>query len=100
MTIDRAELFLLAWAWAKQELWTWRLPASRLRGLFRKALSQAWAEMKRRAVYRAQRLAAFAVARPADEIRTDILALECKDRLCGSDWQRLDALRMELHAAA
>lgn len=98
MTIDRAELFRLAWAMARQDLWSLRLPASRLRGLFHAALKRAWATVKCQAAYRAKRLAAFAVARPADEIRADILTLECKDRLRGSDWQRLDALRAELFA--
>lgn len=99
MTIDRSELFRLAWALAKQDLWSLRLPASRLRGLFRGALSRAWAEMKRRAAYRAAQRLAFATARPVAAIQTDILLLECKDTLRGSDWQRLDALRAELWAA-
>jgi hypothetical protein len=30
----------------------------------------------------------------------EILVLECKDRLAGADWQRLDALQAELRAAA
>lgn len=55
MTIDRSELFRLAWALAKQDLWSLRLPASRLRGLFRGALSRAWAEMKRRGYTRPER---------------------------------------------
>ncbi|KFI24901.1 hypothetical protein [Paenirhodobacter enshiensis] len=96
MTIDRAELFRLAWVMARHDLWSLRLPASRLHGLFPAALKRAWATVKCQAAYRAQRLAVFTAGRPADEIRADILTLECKGRLRGPDWQRLDALRAEL----
>ncbi|OWU70510.1 hypothetical protein [Marinibacterium profundimaris] len=99
MTIDRAELFRLAWAWAKQDLWSRRLPASHLRGLFREALKRAWADLKRTAARLAAQRKTTAATRPAAQIQTDILVLECKDRLHGSDWQRLDALRAELMAA-
>jgi len=99
MTIDRSELFRLAWQMARQELWSQRLPASRLRSLFPAALKRAWVAMKQQAAYRAQRLITFATAHPADEIRADILTLECKDAMRGCDWQRLDALRVELAAA-
>jgi hypothetical protein len=98
MTIDRKEVFRLAWVWAKHDLWSARAPASALRGYFRAALVRAWADVKRQAAYRAAQRAAFTVARPAEEIRTEIWALECKDRLAGADWQRLDALRAELRA--
>ncbi len=99
MTIDRAELFRFAWLLARKQLWVLRLPASRLRSLFPEALSEAWAELKRRAAYRAAQRKAHANARPATEVRSDIQALECKDRLSGSDWTRLDMLRGELRAA-
>ncbi|MFC3088273.1 hypothetical protein [Tabrizicola soli] len=100
MTINRKEVFRLAWVWAKQDQWGARAPASALRGYFRAALVRAWADVKRQAAYRAAQRAAFASARPAEEIRTDIRMLECKDRLAGADWQRLDALRAELRAVA
>lgn len=115
MTIDRAELFRLAWAWARaDEAYRWvydwtpgrtyghRRPTTgaERRAVFARHLTEVWKEARRRAAYRAASLAAFATARPADEIRTDILALECKDCLRGSDWQRLDDLYAELRAAA
>jgi len=96
MTIDRKEVFRLAWAWAKQDLWAARAPASALRGYFRAALVRAWADVKARAARRA----AAAAVRPASEIRADIITLECKDRLYGADWSRLNALHVELRAAA
>ena len=99
MTINRSELFALAWELARQDLWRLRLPASRLRGLFPAALSRAWSIMKGRAAYRARCIAAAATARPVEEIRTEIVTLECKDCLRGADWLRLDALRAELNAA-
>lgn len=113
MTIDRAELFRLAWVWARaDEAFRWvydwtpgrsygrrrtATPTDR-RAVFARHLARAWAEMKRQAAYRAQRIAAFAAARPAEDIRADILSIECKDRLCGSDRQRLEALYGELYA--
>jgi hypothetical protein len=100
MTIDRKEVFRRAWVWAKQDLWSDRAPASALRGYFRAALVRAWADAKQQAAYRAAQRAAFPAARPAEVIRTEILVLECKDRLAGADWQRLDTLRAELRAAA
>lgn len=98
MTIDRKEVFNLAWAWAKQDLWAARAPASALRRFFCAALVRAWADVKARAARRAA--AAAAAVRPASEVRADILTLECKDRLYGADWSRLNALHVELRAAA
>lgn len=99
MTINRSELFALAWELARQDLWRLRLPGSRLRGLFPAALSRAWSIMKAHAAYRARYIAAAATARPVEEIRTEIVTLECKDCLRGADWLRLDDLRSELKAA-
>ena len=100
MQIDRKEVFRRAWLWARQDLWAARAPATALRGFFRAALVRAWAEVKTQAAYRAAQRAAFTSARPAAEIRNDIWVLECKDRLVGADWQRLDHLRAELRACA
>lgn len=94
---NKSEIMRLAWVWAKQDLWAARLPASQLRRLFRAALVRAWADAKRMAAYRAAQHATFATIRPAAEIRDAIMVLECKDRLHGSDWARLDALRAELN---
>jgi hypothetical protein len=99
MTIDRKEVFTLAWLWAKQDLWSRRLPASHLRGLFRTALVNAWAEVKRRAAYRAAQRAAFVSARPVDAIRKEIFIIECTDRMGAADYQRLATLNAELSAA-
>lgn len=57
----------------------------------RYALQDAWREAKR---------AAKAVTQTAaDKLRAEIWVLECKDRLCGNDWQTLDTLRSDLRAA-
>jgi hypothetical protein len=95
MTCNRKQIMTLAWAWARQDLWRNRLPASHLRRLFNAALTRAWAEAKARAAVPATGCAIRAVADIADEI----LCLECKDRLAWPDFQRLDALRIELNEA-
>ena len=101
MTIDRAKIMQDAWTIARRfagnrETWGQRLS---------RALKYVWWDVKEAArqaaaqdAYRAAQRAAFASARPAEEIRTEIWTLECKDRLAGADWQRLDALRAELRA--
>ncbi len=101
MTIDRAKIMQDAWTIARRfagnrETWGQRLS---------RALKYVWWNVKEAArqaaaqeAYRAAQRAAFTSARPAEEIRTEIWALECKDRLVGADWQRLDALRAELRA--
>ena len=99
MTIDRAELFRLAWVWAKQDLWSDRAPASELRAYFKAALARAWQEMKTRAQRRAAMIAEAAKARPLDVVQADLWAFECKDTLRGFDWQTLAALKAELAAA-
>lgn len=97
MTINRAEVFRLAWAFAKADLWSLRLPASCLRSLFRAALVRAWADVKLMTARRAAERPA--PVRPAEEVRRDLLSWECKDSLRGSDWTRLEALRAELRVA-
>lgn len=99
MTIDRAELFRLAWAFAKQDLWSNRAPASQLRTFFRSALVRAWQEMKVRAARRAAMIAAAAKATPLDVVKADLWAFDCKDTMRGKDWQTLAALKAELAAA-
>ena len=114
MTIDRAELFRLAWArtrtdQAAQWVYDWTpgprygarraaTPAER-RAVFARHLKAAWAEAKSQAAYRAAQRAAFVAQRPAEAIRRDIWILECKDRLFTRDFAQLDALRLELFAA-
>ncbi len=99
MTIDRAELFRLAWIWAKQDLWSHRAPASRLRAYFKAALARAWRELKARAQRRAAMIAAAASARPLAVVQAELWAFECKDTLRGADWETLAALQAELAAA-
>lgn len=115
MHIDRAELFRLAWKWARQDeayhwVYDWTpgkaygtrraATGAERRAIFAHHLKRAWAEMKRVANYRAAQAAAFAKLRNHDDIQAEILTFECKDTIRGADWTRLDALRAELHAAA
>ena len=79
MTINRSEVFTLSWTIARQELWSNRLPASELRNLFPDALRSAWAEMKRRAAYRAER--AKQALRPSTELWAAIQTLENRSTL-------------------
>jgi hypothetical protein len=91
MTINRKELFTLAWAIARQDQWSRRLPS--LRGLFGDALRQAWREMKRRAELAAKR--PTPTLRPAADLMAGILDLENRDRLRGAELERLSSLRAE-----
>jgi hypothetical protein len=97
MTYNRKQIMTLAWAWARQDLWSLRLPASHLRRLFNDALRRAWAEAKEKARQFSDTVKG--PSRPAEQIQREILILECKDRLCWQDFQRLDALNRELNAA-
>jgi len=94
MTYNRKQIMTLAWAWARQDLWSMRLPASHLRRLFAANLKAAWAEAK------ASALAAPAKpSRPVAQIVAEICTLENRDGLRWNDFQRLDALNLELNAA-
>lgn len=97
MTYDRKEIMTLAWAMARQDLWSLRLPASHLRGLFAGALVKAWAGAKTRAAN--LKSAAAKVLPAAAMIRNCILALECKDRLTLADYQVLSDSRADLTEA-
>lgn len=102
MPIDRAKIMQDAWKIARRfagncETWGQRLS---------RALKVVWWNVKEAArqaaaqeAYRAAQRAAFLSSRTADVIRDEILILECKDRLEGHDWRRLDTLRAELHRA-
>lgn len=76
---NRSRIMQRAWVWAKQDLWSKRLPPSRLRGLFVAALSRAWAEAKAMAARIAEppKFAAMAIA----DLRAAIIDLENRDRL-------------------
>lgn len=95
MAYNRKQIMTLAWAWARQDLWSARLPASHLRRLFNAALKRAWAEAKAREFSRTVK----SPSRPVEQIKREIFLTECKDRLCWDDFQRLDALYRELNAA-
>lgn len=96
MTINRKELFTLAWAIARQEQWSRRLAS--VRGLFGDALRKAWQEMKRRAAIAAQR--AQVAPRAAADLLAAIRDLENRERLRWADLDRLSALRREFASAA
>ena len=95
MTYNRKEIMTLAWAWARQDLWSLRLPASHLRRLFADALTRAWAEAKARKFSAAVK----GPSRPVEQIEAEISAIENRDGLRWPDFQRLDALRIELNEA-
>lgn len=94
MTYNRANIFTLAWAWAKQDLWSRRLPASQLCRLFRAALVRAWAEAKANAarVVAPSRFSAMT----ADQLRSAIVSRENTDRLGWAGIQELGELCREL----
>jgi hypothetical protein len=94
MTYNRKQIMTLAWAWAKQDLWSLRLPASHLRRLFADALTRAWAEAKARAL-----AAPAKPSRPVEQIVAEICTLENRDGLRHPDFERLAALTAELNAA-
>jgi hypothetical protein len=94
MTYNRKQIMTLAWAWARQDLWSLRLPASHLRRLFNANLKAAWAEAKARAL-----AAPAKPSRPVEQIVLEISAIENRDGLRWNDFQRLDALNLELNAA-
>lgn len=97
MTYNRKEIMTMAWAMARQDLWSNRLPASHLRGFFAGALVKAWSSAKTRA---ANLKAAAAKVLPAVAmIRNHILALECKDRLSSVDYKVLSDLQSDLTEA-
>ncbi len=96
-TINHSETFTLAWTLARQELWSHRLPASELRSLFTQALRDAWAEMKRRAAYRAER--AKQALRPSAELWAAIQTLENRSTLGHEGINRLSDLRSAYHAS-
>ena len=95
--INRSEIFSLAWTFARQDLWSRRLPASELRNLFPDCLRRAWKEMKRRAAYRAER--AKLVLRPSAEIWAQIQDMENRSFLGHAGHDRLSELCTAYHAS-
>ena len=96
MTINRKELFTLAWVYGRQEQWSRRLDT--VRGLFGDALRDAWQELKRRAVIAAER--ARSVYRAPADLLAAIREIVNRDRLRASDLARLSDLRREYAAAS
>jgi hypothetical protein len=98
---NRSEIMTLAWARAKAELWSMRAPASRLRGLFRAALAQAWADTKAYAARKLAEIAAWAdkPVRSVAALQNAIFCAECKDRLSAADYDYIATLRRELKEA-
>ncbi|MCA3523575.1 MAG: hypothetical protein IOC80_04300 [Rhodobacter sp.] len=97
MTFNRKQIMTLAWAWARQDLWSLRLPASHLRRLFNDALRRAWAEAKEKARQFSDTVKS--PSRPVAQIEAEICTLENRDGLRHPDFERLAALNLELRAA-
>ena len=95
--IDKSGLMTFAWSLARQELFSRRLPSSKLHEVFPDALRRAWAEMKRRAVIAAER--AKQVLRPSAELWAEIQSLENRTTLGHEGIDRLSELRSAYHAS-
>ncbi len=95
--MNRSEVFSFAWSLARQELFSRRLPSSKLREVFPDALRRAWAEMKRRAVIAAER--AKQVLRPSAELWEEIQNLENRTTLGHEGLARLSELRSAYDAS-
>lgn len=93
MTYDRKEIMTRAWQYARQDLWSRRLPASALLSLFSDALRSAWRAAKVKLA--TQKARAALASRPAAELRAAINDLENRDRL---DPASIDQIG-QLHAA-
>ena len=93
-TINRAEIFRLAWVWAKQEAWARRLPKGGARTVFAACLRQSWAQHKSAAA-RIARPRTFASIGTAD-LRNMIETTDACDRLGWAGIERLSEMRREL----
>lgn len=110
MTIDRSEVFRLAWAWTKADaasiwIYDWTpgptygqrraTTASERRAVFAMNLRKAWADVKRRAQLRKLPSPLAVVA--TTDLQTEIISLEnCDARLGWARQERLSTLRREL----
>jgi hypothetical protein len=79
-----------AWILVRQELWSLRLPASKLRSLFPAALRGAWRAAKAKAARIAEMVSE--VTLPAADIWAQIQNLENKTRLNFQGMQKLNQL--------
>lgn len=93
-TINRAEIFRLAWVWAKQEAWSRRLPKGGAKAVFADCLRQSWAQHKSAAA-RVARSGAFASIGTAD-LRRLVESTDACDRLGWAGIERLSEMRHEL----
>lgn len=110
MTIDRSEVFRLAWAWTKADaasIWVYdwtpgptyghrrATTVSERRAVFAMHLRTAWAEVKRRAAL-CNVPSPLALVETTD-LQTEIISLEnCDARLGWARQERLSTLRREL----
>ena len=93
MTINRKDIMTHAWILVRQELWSLRLPASKLRNLFPAALRSAWRAAKAKAARTAEMVSE--VTLPAADIWASIQNLENRSHL---DFQGLQKLNQLNHA--
>ena len=90
MAYDRTNIMTQAWQYARQDLWSRRLPASALMSLFPGSLRSAWRSAKVK--LEAQKARAALTERPATELRAEISDLENRDRLDPASIERLGRL--------
>jgi len=101
---NRSEIMRRAWVWAKQDLWSNRAPASRLRHFFAAALARAWKEAKA-AIARLPEMAAANAARAAKfahlsltDLQNAILSMENSDFLGWASMAKMTEYQTELNA--
>lgn len=100
MAFNRAEIFRLAWVWAKQEAWSRRLPRGGARIVFAACLRKAWAFHKDAAARaRAATPSAFA-SLSVTALQTAVAVEEACDRLGWAGIERLSEMRRELASRA
>ena len=96
--INRSDLMKLAWAFARQDHWSRRMPAGTLRSLFPDALRSAWKEMRIRAELAAKRAAEMS-GLDVSALRAELLSLENTDYLGHKGMRRMTAVQSALRAA-
>ena len=97
MTYDRKDIMTRAWQYARQDLWSRRLPASALLSLFPDALRSAWRAAKVKLA--TQKARAALASRPAAELRAAINDLENRDRMDPASIDQIGQLRAALGQA-
>lgn len=97
MTYDLKNIMTQAWQYARQELWSRRLPASALVSLFPGALRSAWRAAKIKLA--SQKARAALASRPAAELRAAVNDLENRDQLDPASINQIGQLRAALSDA-